>query len=672
MNSSISSNPAQSPEKIETKVRRTFLSAALSNVSIAWKMVLMVAVLFLSILGITVTAYLGMQSLRYQLSNIYDFMLIPIVAINNADTALADSQYDIIQFVSNEVAVTEDQATRISDIEANNQLAEKIIARYQTEWVTTISPEFTQALREAGKLELQQQEVAALASLHEAFDAYKATSTKYLATVQAGNPDASLANDAIVKLESARLNLQTLIQVNNEFADLSNTEAQAAFRQALLNGGIVLSVGLALGLFMSYLIVVSITSRLGDLTRSAAAMQEGNLGQAVSVTGRDEISILGKTFNAMAEQLKGLFGTLEQRVADRTRALSAVAEVSTAASTILDTNMLLQQVVDLSKERFNLYHAHIYLLDEAGKNLVLASGAGEPGRTMVAEGRQIPLNREQSLVARAAREGKGVTVNDVTLEPDFLPNPLLPGTRSELAVPMIIGDKVLGVFDVQSDIVGRFTDADINIQTTLASQVASAVQNANLYKQAETSAQEAQSLVENAPEAIIIVDLETGLFANPNENAVKLYGLSREELIKVGPAQMSPPTQPDKRDSTEKAMEKIGEAMQGGTPIFEWVHRNGQGEEFLCEVRFVRLPGAHPRVRASVTDITERKRIEEFMRRRAQQQEALNLITQRIQSATSVESALQVTARELGHALGMKPTLVSLDSVAPTNESKDN
>lgn len=124
---------------------------------------------------------------------------------------------------------------------------------------------------------------------------------------------------------------------------------------------------------------------------------------------------------------------------------------------------------------------------------------------------------------------------------------------------------------------------------------------------------------------------------------------------------MSPPTQPDKRDSTEKAMEKIGEAMQGGTPIFEWVHRNGHGEEVLCEIRLVRLPGTHPRVRASVTDITERKRLEDLTRRRAQQQEALNLITQRIQSATTIESALQVTARELGHALGMKPTLVTLE-----------
>jgi len=371
-------------------------------------------------------------------------------------------------------------------------------------------------------------------------------------------------------------------------------------------------------------------------------------------------------------ELEELSKSLEQRVADRTKVLSSVAEISTTASTVLDTDQLLQQVVDLAKERFDFYHAHIYLLNDVSDTLVLSSGAGEVGRQMVAEGRSIPLNREQSLVARAAREKKGVTVNDVTQTPDFLPNPLLPDTRAEMAVPMMIGEQVIGVLDVQSEVVGRFAEADIAVQTTLASQIASAVQNARLYSRAETIAQDAQSLVDNAPEAIIVVDLATGLFANPNENAVRLYGLEREELIKVGPAQMSPPRQPDGRDSTEKAMEKIGEAMQGGTPIFEWVHRNGQGEDFPCEIRLVRLPGEHPRVRASVADITERKRNEDLTRQRAQQQEALNLITQKIQSATTIESALQVTARELGRALGMKPTLVTLEPDSTNGDRKSD
>jgi GAF domain-containing protein len=178
-----------------------------------------------------------------------------------------------------------------------------------------------------------------------------------------------------------------------------------------------------------------------------------------------------------------------------------VAEVGTATATILDTDQLMQAVVNLTKERFNLYHSHIYLLDEAGENLVLASGAGEAGLQMKAKGLSIPLNREQSLVARAAREQKGVTVNDVTQAADFLPNPLLPNTRSELAVPMIVGGKVIGVFDVQSDQVGRFTESDISIQTTLAAQVSTSIQNVRSFEQSKAQA-DLESLINSIGQKI--------------------------------------------------------------------------------------------------------------------------------------------------------------------------
>lgn len=491
MNTKMSSaNPLKPDEptaELPTRPRRVFLSNLFSNISMSRKMGLMVFVLFLGILGITVSAYTGLQNLRYHLSNIYDFMLIPIVAINHADAALADSQYYIEQLHNPEH--TQDHNTQsLEGIQASDKLAEDTIARYDTEWVTTVSADFTQQLRDAGKLDLQQQEVAALASFHKSFDTYKAVGEKYLATVRAGGPDSTLADESIKNLVAARGNLQNLIEINNQFADLSNLQAQGAYRQALVSGGVVLAIGILIGLLMDYLIVVSITSRLSDLTRNASALQAGNLDQAVIVMGRDEISLLGSTFNRMAAQLKDSFATLEQRVASRTKDLATVAEVGAATSTILETDRLLQEVVDITKERFNLYHSHIYLLDEAGDNLVLAAGAGEPGRKMVAEGRSIPLDREQSLVARAARERKGVTVNDVTQAPDFLPNPLLPDTRSELAVPMIVGGNVIGVFDVQSDQVGRFTDADVNIQTTLAAQVATSIQNVRSFERSKAQA----------------------------------------------------------------------------------------------------------------------------------------------------------------------------------------
>jgi signal transduction histidine kinase len=177
------------------------------------------------------------------------------------------------------------------------------------------------------------------------------------------------------------------------------------------------------------------------------------------------------------EQTQSALSEVERRASE----LETVAQLSATTASVLDPDQLLQTVVELTKERFGLYHAHIYVYEEAWNTLMLAAGAGEVGRKLVAEQHAIPLTVEQSLVTRAARERRAIIVNDVNTEPDFLPNPLLPETSAELAVPMVAGDKLLGVFDVQSNNPAGFTVEDANIYVTLATQVAVALQNARLY-----------------------------------------------------------------------------------------------------------------------------------------------------------------------------------------------
>jgi len=97
-----------------------------------------------------------------------------------------------------------------------------------------------------------------------------------------------------------------------------------------------------------------------------------------------------------------------------------------------------------------------------------------------------------------------------------------------------------------------------------------------------------------------------------------------KELIKVGPGDMSPPHQPDGRTSMEAAGAYIGEALEGGTPVFDWIHRNAQGQDIPCEVRLVRMPvEGRNLVRASVTDISERKKAEKALRESQAQTQTL-------------------------------------------------
>ena len=199
--------------------------------------------------------------------------------------------------------------------------------------------------------------------------------------------------------------------------------------------------------------------------------------------------------------------TIARDITERTRSaealsrrateLETMARVSAAASTILSPADLLQSVADLTQINFNLYHAHIYLVDEDTNTLKLVAGSGDIGRQMVAEGQAIPLNHEQSLVARAARSMQGIVMNNVRKGSGFLPHPLLPDTRSELAIPMIVGNTVLGVLDVQADVLDRFSEEDARLKTILASQLAIAIQNADLFEQA----QESLDLTENLYEA---------------------------------------------------------------------------------------------------------------------------------------------------------------------------
>jgi len=124
-----------------------------------------------------------------------------------------------------------------------------------------------------------------------------------------------------------------------------------------------------------------------------------------------------------------------------------------------------------------------------------------------------------------------------------------------------------------------------------------------------------RTLFENAPEAIVVLDVDQHKFIDCNDNALRLFRLTRSELLQYGPADLSLAIQPDGQESDRSYAAQINRALDGGTPCFEWIHCNSPGDEIPCEIHLVGLPAPARRlVRGSILDITERKRAETALR----------------------------------------------------------
>ena len=148
-----------------------------------------------------------------------------------------------------------------------------------------------------------------------------------------------------------------------------------------------------------------------------------------------------------------------------------------------------------------------------------------------------------------------------------------------------------------------------------------------------------RALVENAPESIVVLDVDSNKFSDANENACELFNLSRARLLSIGPKAISPAMQPDGTPSFGVHRGHIDRALQGGHPIFEWMHKDASGKEFPCEIRFSRLPSSDRKlIRVSITNIAERKRNEEFAF-------AENKILEMIAASTPFDRTLRAICR---------------------------
>jgi GAF domain-containing protein len=184
----------------------------------------------------------------------------------------------------------------------------------------------------------------------------------------------------------------------------------------------------------------------------------------------------------LSSQVAGaIFNTrLLQETDSRAIQLQTAAEIARDISGSLDLGELLNKAVSLIRDRFNYYHAAIFLVDAMSEFAVIREATGEAGTQMKRAGHKLKIG-SKSIVGYVAGSGEPLIANDTARDATYFANPLLPETRAEVAIPLKVGQRILGVLDVQSTQSYSFGDEDVNVLRILADQMAIAVINSELF-----------------------------------------------------------------------------------------------------------------------------------------------------------------------------------------------
>ncbi|MFZ5885358.1 MAG: GAF domain-containing protein [Chloroflexota bacterium] len=387
--------------------------------------------------------------------------------------------------------------------------------------------------------------------------------------------------------------------------------------------GIALA-GLILTIGLSYLLARSVATPINRLRAAMSAVEQGKLNQRAEVTFTDEIGHLSIAFNTMMTQLEALQSTLEQQVKERTKQLTATVEVGRVASSILDIDHLLDKVVNLITDRFGYYYTAIYLIDPSEKWAELREATGQAGSVLKQNRHRIEISGK-SMVADCIREKMPRIAQNATTEKQRFENPLLPYTRSEIALPLMVGERILGVLNVHSTKAADFDTEIIETMQNVASQIAIALENARLFQEVQQSIRELQAIQKQ--------------YLFEGWTSVKSYNDALE--YEIG-------------EPSEAANQILQSVIELRNQVFGQITLEGHAE-WTPEQRS--LVDA---VAAQAAIALENARLVAESRQIALRERALAEINSKIWAAGSVDNILQTVVKELGKRLDASGAAIEL------------
>jgi GAF domain-containing protein len=380
---------------------------------------------------------------------------------------------------------------------------------------------------------------------------------------------------------------------------------------------------------MGVLIYLMITSLRSTLTKSRAVAEE---------------------LSSSNRELNELRTNLEQQVEERTSELQkratqleAVSSVARTIASVQDIDTLLPAITKLVSQQFGFYHVGIFLLDEQRKNVILRAANSQGGLRMLSRQHSLPLD-SHSIVGYSTLRGEPRTALDVGTDTVYFNNPDLPNTRSEMAIPLRVAGEVIGSLDVQSTETNAFSPEDISVLTTLADQIAIAIENARLFGETKKALNESRLMLEQYTQqewTSFARQAKTRGFLFDGKHVVALDKNSKRDPIKAviqtgGLAR-------EKSSATVAVPIKLRGQTIG---VLDVRAKSGQRPWKPDEIAM--LEAAAERAALAL----ENARLIESAQRRASRERAIGDISTRIGAVSNLESILQTAVEELGRKIG--------------------
>jgi GAF domain-containing protein/HAMP domain-containing protein len=445
-----------------------------------------------------------------------------------------------------------------------------------------------------------------------------------------------------------------------------------ASQTTLLTSLVVLLLTVLFGVVVAQVLAAPIT----QLTGVAIRVASGDMTATAKIESQDEIGTLAHTFNDMTAQLRDQINTLEQRVSDRTRDLErqtlrlrAAAEVARDATSARNVDELLDRAAQLIRDRFNLYHVGIFLVDRDRTFAVLRASPTDAGREMIANNHRLRIG-EQGIVGRVAATGEPRIALDTGVDSVYFSNPLLPATHSEMSLPLKTGEGVVGVLDVQSDQPEAFTQDDIAVMQVMTDQLSIALERTRLLQQVETSLQELERTYSQFTAEAWRSFARGGQFASGYKfDSVRLESITEmpreaKAALERGTGSISRST--DKKTGLQTAIVPI--RLRGQT--IGVVNIRFQGND-VPEESLAMVEQAADRLAIAL----ETARLLAEARQRAQRDSLISELSGRVRATLDLDTVLKTAAQELQQAFQLKEAEVRLGrpkAPASGNEAPEN